>query len=71
MSGMRFMPRGFGGKRRDPERVKREGWREQGLLAVSANDSRLTWPERELIRQLGEKLYGPGPCEKEPRHGGT
>jgi hypothetical protein len=38
--------------------VKHEGWREQGILVVAANDDRLTWPERELVRQLGEKLYG-------------
>ena len=59
MSGMRFAPRGYGGRRRDPEQVKREGWREQGLLAVSLDDERLSWPERELVRQLGEKLYDP------------
>ncbi|ADZ72184.1 hypothetical protein SL003B_4124 [Polymorphum gilvum SL003B-26A1] len=29
------------------------------MLAVSIDDERLSWPERELIRQLGEKLYGP------------
>ncbi|MFO7854612.1 MAG: hypothetical protein R6V44_05240 [Paracoccaceae bacterium] len=56
---MRFAPRGYGGRRRDPEQVKREGWREQGLLAVSVDDARLSWPERELVRQLGERLYGP------------
>ena len=44
--------------RRDPEVVKREGWQEQGILVVSPFDSRLTWPERELVKQLGEKLYG-------------
>ena len=44
--------------RRSPDQVKREGWQEQGLLAVSLDDDRLTWPERELVRQLGEKLYG-------------
>ena len=26
--------------------------------AVAIDDHRLTWPERELVRQLGEKLYG-------------
>jgi hypothetical protein len=31
----------------------------QGVLAVSIDDERLSWPERELVRQLGEKLYGP------------
>ena len=55
---MRWHPRGYGGERRSPERVKREGWREQGVLAVAVDDERLTWPERELVRQLGEKLYG-------------
>ena len=55
---MRWAPRGYGGERRPPDQVKREGWREQGVLVVAANDERLTWPERELVRQLGEKLYG-------------
>ena len=55
---MRLFPRGYGGKRRSPEEVKREGWREQSLLAVSIDDQRLTWPEREFIRHIGEKLYG-------------
>ena len=35
---------------------------EQGLLAVAIDDQRLTWPERELVRQLGEKLYGKLPA---------
>jgi hypothetical protein len=29
------------------------------VLVIAADDQRLTWPERELVRQLGEKLYGP------------
>jgi hypothetical protein len=32
---------------------------------VSLDDQRLTWPERELIRQLGEKLYGERLGQKE------
>jgi hypothetical protein len=56
MRGMHFTPKGYGGQRRSPDEVKRDGWREQGLLAVAINDHRLTWPERELLRQLGEKL---------------
>ncbi len=55
---MRWAPPGFGGARRSPEEVKREGWREMGVLVISTDDRRLTWPERELVRQLGEKLYG-------------
>jgi hypothetical protein len=59
MKTMRWHPRGYGGERRDADRVKRDGWRDQGMLAVSIDDERLSWPERELVRQLGEKLYGP------------
>lgn len=66
---MRWHPKGYGGERRSPEEVKREGWREQGLLVVSPADPRLTCPERELIRQLGEKLYGEKLQATEQRHG--
>lgn len=69
MKSMRWHPKGYGGNRRDPEQVKREGWQEQGLLAVSVNDARLTWPERELVEQLGTRLYGPRPETREARHG--
>ncbi len=65
---MRFHPKGFGGQRRSRDEVKRDGWREQGLLAVSVDDQRLTWPERELVEQLGTRLYGPRPAE-DLRHG--
>ena len=61
---MKWHPRGFGGTRRDAEQVKREGWQEQGVLVVAENDQRLTWPERELIRQLGRKLYGSQPAKE-------
>jgi hypothetical protein len=44
--------------RRPAEEVKRDGWRERGLLAVSVDDQRLSWPEREFVRQIGDKLYG-------------
>ncbi|MBF0563103.1 MAG: hypothetical protein HQL37_14065 [Alphaproteobacteria bacterium] len=65
---MKWHPPGFGGERRDPERVKREGWRDQGVLVVAEDDQRLTWPERELVRQLGAKLYG-SRLGKEDIHG--
>ena len=65
MKGMSFTPRGYGGRRRQPDEVKRDGWKEQGLLAVAIDDDRLTWPERELVRQLGERLYGKRPGQKE------
>ena len=62
---MKWAPPGYGGKRRTPDEIKREGWREQRVLAVSLDDARLTWPERELIRQLGAKLYGDRTKRKE------
>lgn len=65
---MRWFPKGYGGERRSAEEIKREGWREQGLLVVDAEDQRLTWPERELIRQLVERLYGRR-APQEARHG--
>ena len=55
---MRWAPRGFGGDRPSTEHIKRQGWQAQRVLVIDANDERLTWPERELIRQLGERLYG-------------
>ena len=42
MNGMRFAPRGYGGHRRSPDEVKRDGWHEQGMLAVSIDDERLS-----------------------------
>ena len=64
---MRWLPKGYGGERRAPEEIKREGWREQGVLVVREDDPRLAWPERELVRQLGRKLYGRRET-KEVRH---
>ena len=69
MTGMRFVPRGYGGTRRSADQIRQYGWREQGVLAVAVDDQRLTWPERELVRQLGDKLYGRRAHEKEAQHG--
>jgi hypothetical protein len=45
----------------DPEAEKRVGWCEHGILVLAEDDLRLTWPEREMVRQLGLKLYGRRP----------
>jgi hypothetical protein len=55
---MRWLPKGYGGARRAPEEVKREGWHELGVLVINEDDDRLSWPERQLVRQLGERLFG-------------
>ena len=51
--------------RPDPEQIKREGWRDQQILVISPDDTRLDWVERELLRRIGDRLYG----WKERRHG--
>lgn len=55
---MKFFPPGFGDERPSAEDIKRDGWREQGILVVTISDSRLTWPEKEFLCRVGEKLYG-------------
>ena len=65
---MRWHPKGYGGERRDADQVKRDGWKEQGVLVVAEDDQRLTWPERELVKQLGARLYG-SRSAKEACHG--
>ena len=44
----------------DSEALKRDGWREQHILVINEADERLDFVERELVRRLGERLYGPG-----------
>ena len=58
---MRFTPKGYGGDRRAPDQAQARRLEGTRLLAVAVDDDRLTWPERELVRQLGEKLYGKRP----------
>ena len=52
----------------DAEGTKVFGWNRHGILVVSENDDRLTWVEKELVRSLGEKLYGRG-RRREACHG--
>jgi hypothetical protein len=42
----------------DLDAVKRSGWLEQHILVVNAEDARLDYLERELVRRIGERLYG-------------
>lgn len=42
----------------DYEALKRNGFRDQGILIVHIDDPRLAWQDKELLRQLGERLYG-------------
>ena len=42
----------------DVEATKRQGWRKQHLLVISDEDERLDFMERQIIRSIGERLYG-------------
>ncbi|MDX1251168.1 MAG: hypothetical protein IDH49_02720 [Gammaproteobacteria bacterium] len=44
----------------DLELLKQRGWRDQHLLVVNESDERLDFIEREIVRRIGERLYGAG-----------
>jgi hypothetical protein len=44
-------------KQIDAEKLKREGWNNDGILIIKIDDKRLSWPEKELIKQIGDKIY--------------
>jgi len=52
----------------DVEATKRQGWRDQHILVISDDDERLDFLERQLIRSIGERLYGQG--HGHPKGGG-
>jgi len=54
----------------DVEATKRQGWREQHILVISHDDERLDFLERQLIRSIGERLYGQGHGQGHPKGGG-
>jgi hypothetical protein len=60
MSGLQCLRTNYpaAGRTVDYESVKRNGFHDQGILVVPMDHDRLTWPEREFLRQIGEKLYG-------------
>ena len=41
----------------DAEKIKREAFNNDGILVVKVDDERLSWPEKELIKQIGDKIY--------------
>jgi len=45
-------------KTTDLDAMKEAGWREQHILVVNETDARLDFIEREIVRRIGERLYG-------------
>ena len=42
--------------------LEAEAWRRFSRVTVSVTDPRLSWDEMALLRQIGERLFGKGPC---------
>lgn len=42
----------------DKESIKSDAWRNDGILVVDATDDRLNWVERQMVINLGNKLFG-------------
>ena len=42
----------------DLDAIKERGWRDQHILVVNASDERLDFIEREIVRRIGDRLYG-------------
>ena len=40
------------------EAMRRKAWLEHGYLSLSHADDRLTWEQREYLKQIAERLYG-------------
>jgi len=46
------------GEALDLEVIKRQGWRNQRILVIRPDDRRLDVHEREIVKRIGERLYG-------------
>ena len=46
------------GETPDLEVLKRQGWRNQRILVIRPDDRRLDFHEREIVKRIGERLYG-------------
>lgn len=53
------------GETPDLEVIKRQGWRELRILVIRPDDRRLESHERDIVKRIGERLYG----NKEKDHG--
>ena len=51
----------------DVDAIKQRGWQDQHILVVSDSDERLNVVERDIVRRIGSRLYGPP--AKGGRHG--
>jgi hypothetical protein len=43
----------------DCEALKASGFRNAGILVADLDDPRLSWIDKEELKRIGSKLYGP------------
>lgn len=42
----------------DGEQLKKRGFHDLGILVIDINHPDLSWDQREILKQVGEKFYG-------------
>lgn len=42
----------------DTEELKHDAWSQHNILVVAADDPRISWIERQILKTIGEKLFG-------------
>lgn len=42
----------------DTEHLKRKAYQEYGTIVVGLDDRRIDWVEREVLKRVGDRLYG-------------
>ncbi|TIW20356.1 MAG: hypothetical protein E5V63_31780 [Mesorhizobium sp.] len=60
---IRMNPQGYRSPLKSPttidyEAIKRQAFRDQDILIVKMDDPKLSWADREILRAVGERLYG-------------
>ncbi len=43
----------------DTEKIKYEAFNNDRILVVKVDDERLSWPEKEMIKEIGKRIYKP------------
>jgi hypothetical protein len=46
------------GRSMDTEAIKRNAFKDQGVVVAKLDDPRLSWVDQEELRRIGRKLYG-------------
>lgn len=47
------------GRAFDKEAIKRRAYADHGIVVADVNDPRLSWVDKEELKRIGVKLYGP------------